>query len=113
MLGFFPPLDVVHTGVHEGQVFCPSINRAMWVFVLIVTGAFQHSSNLTAVFGACVGCVFICQSVLRLAVAWRVQRWPIAVLLAVGGPLMLVDGALASANVAKARATTRHREILC
>ena len=62
---------------------------------------FQHSSNLTAVFGACVGCAFLCDSSLRLGVAAYVHNWNWAAMLAVGVPLMVMDGALASANVAR------------
>ena len=50
-LGLFPPVEVVHTsGSEEGQVYCPSINRAMAVASLFLLGAFQRSANLTAVF---------------------------------------------------------------
>ena len=101
-LGLFPAMKVVQTSsTQEHQVFCPSINAVMCVTVLVIVGAFQHSSNLTAVFGACVGCAFLCDSLLRLGVAAFVQRWRWPALCAVGLPLLVMDGALASANVAK------------
>lgn len=101
-LGIFPAIEVVQTSTsHEGQVFCPGINRLMFGLVLVVLGSFQHSSNLTSVFGACVASAFLVDSLLRLGVAACVQRWRWPALLAVGGPLLLMDGALFTANVAR------------
>ena len=101
-LGLFPAIEVRHTSTqHSGQVFCPGVNRAMFLCVMLIVGTFQHSSNLTAVFGACVSCAFLCDSTLRLSVAAYVYNWHWASLLVVGAPLLVMDGALASANVAK------------
>ena len=101
-LGMFPAIEVRQTSAEvEGQVYCPGANRAMCVCVLIIVGAFQHASNLTAVFGANVALAFLCDSALRLGVARYCHGWHWAVVAAVGLPLFFMDGALASANVAK------------
>jgi KUP system potassium uptake protein len=101
-LGMFPAIEVRQTSADiEGQVYCPGANRAMFVCVLIIVGAFQHASNLTAVFGANVALAFLCDSALRLGVARYCHGWHWAAVAAVGLPLFFMDGALASANVAK------------
>ena len=66
------------SAVHEHQVYCPDINRVMAVLVLIIVGAFQHSGQLTAVYGACVGLAFLCDSCLRMGVAYFCQARSLA-----------------------------------
>lgn len=60
-LGLFPFLAIKHTSVHyEHQIYSRSVTIGLCLACLFVLGTFQHSSNLTAVYGACVSSASAC-----------------------------------------------------
>jgi K+ transporter len=64
-LGLFPFMRVVHTSqLYSHQIFAPGANLVLCVACLFVTGTFQHSANLTAVYGACVATAMLATTVL-------------------------------------------------
>jgi len=45
-LGFFPRLRIIHTsGMAEGQVYIPDVNRMMLVAAIVLTLYFKTSNN--------------------------------------------------------------------
>ena len=83
---------------------CPSglqANRVCLVLCLIIVGTFQHSSNLTSVYGACVSSAMFITTMLWIGVLLYCHGWSPLATAAVGLPLMLMDGALVTANIAK------------
>ena len=101
-LGLFPYMRVKHTStLYEHQIFVGGANVMLCVMCLIVTGTFQHSANLTAVYGACVACAMMVTTLLFCGVAVLSMGWPIILAVALCLPLLFMDGALATANVAK------------
>ena len=101
-LGLFPFMQVTHTSaLYEHQIFVGGANFVLCVVCLIVTGTFQHSSNLTAVYGACVSTAMLVTTLLYTGVIVFALRKPLLLATAVCLPLLFMDTALASANVAK------------
>ena len=101
-LGLFPYMRVKHTStLYEHQIFVGGANVMLCIMCLIVTGTFQHSSNLTAVYGACVSMAMVVTTVLYCGVVYFSLGAPLLLAIAICLPLLFMDGALASANVAK------------
>src|SRR5205085_864059 len=54
-LGYLPRMEVVHTSKAEmGQIYIPSVNRALMVATIVLVLGFRNSSNLAAAYGVSV-----------------------------------------------------------
>lgn len=101
-LGLFSQLRVIHTSaLYEHQIVMPAVNLILCAFCLVFVGAFQHASNLIAVYGACVSTAMLLDSVLYAGVAHFALRLPLLAVAAIVLPLLIMDGSLATANLAK------------
>jgi KUP system potassium uptake protein len=75
-LGLFPRLQVVHTsGIHEGQIYVPVINRALLVSCVFIVLGFGSSSRLAAAYGFAVSGVMLVTSIAMTVIAVRVWGW--------------------------------------
>ncbi len=101
-LGYLPRMQVRHTSDSEiGQIYIPSINRALFVGVAILILGFQSSSELAAAYGIAVTGTMLIDTILAFTVMWALHKWRLSVALAVMGFFLLIDFAFLAANVPK------------
>jgi KUP system potassium uptake protein len=91
-LGFLPRLEVVHTSeTEQGQIYMPQVNTMLLIGVVILVLEFKDSSSLAAAYGLAVTGTFLCTSTLAVLVFRRAFGWPWVFVLAMFGPLWLLD----------------------
>ncbi len=101
-LGFLPRLVVRHTSeTEEGQIYLPQINFAMLIGVVILVMEFRSSEALAAAYGIAVTGTFVATSCLAFLVFRRQFGWPMPAVVAVFGPLLLLDVVFFISNVLK------------
>jgi hypothetical protein len=101
-LSLFPFFKVAHTSVHyEHQIHSPAVTAAMAFLCLFLLGTFQHSSNLTAVYGAAVSTAMLVTTILYAGVAAFSLKLRLIFVIAIVSPLLFMDASIASANVGK------------
>jgi KUP system potassium uptake protein len=75
-LGFLPHLRIRQTSAeHEGQIYLPSVNWALFAAVLVVTFGFRASARLATAYGVAVTGTFLITTMLLLIVARTQWRW--------------------------------------
>ena len=86
-LGYLPRMKIIHTSARtEGQIYLPSVNRAMLLAVVAVVLGFGSSSDLAIAYGVSVTGTMIASTLLLVILArarWRLkawQVWPLALL---------------------------------
>ena len=91
-LGFAPRLEVRHTSeTEQGQIYMPQVNSMLLIGVVILVLEFKDSDSLAAAYGLAVTGTFLATSCLSMVVFRRAYRWPLALVVAVFGPLLLLD----------------------
>src|SRR4051795_7433423 len=76
-LGFLPRLTIRHTSEREiGQVYVPVVNDALLVAVVALVLGFRSSAHLATAYGVAVTGTFLVTTVLFLAIARTLWRWP-------------------------------------
>jgi KUP system potassium uptake protein len=101
-LGFLPRLEVVHTSeTEQGQIYMPQVNMMLLIGVVILVLEFKNSDSLAAAYGLAVTGTFLCTSCLALLVFRRAFKWPWALVIAVFGPLWLLDAAFFTSTALK------------
>ena len=101
-MGVMPRLVVRHTSeTEEGQIYMPQINFALLVGVVILVVAFRNSDSLAAAYGLAVTGTFVATTILAFLVFHRLFRWPLVLVVAVFGPLLLLDLGFFLSNVLK------------
>jgi KUP system potassium uptake protein len=77
-LGFFPRVTIHHTStMTEGQVYVPSINRALAVACLALVVGFRHSTGLGAAYGIAVTGTMLITSIIFFQVTRTIWKWPL------------------------------------
>ena len=101
-LGYLPRLRVRHTSeASAGQIYVPWINGALLAAVLALVVAFRSSAALAYAYGMAVSGTIVITTVLFLHIArsrWRTPTW---LLIAGGGPLLIVELLFLAANLTK------------
>ncbi len=91
-LGFVPRLEVRHTSeTEQGQIYMPQVNMMLLIGVIILVLEFKNSDSLAAAYGLAVTGTFVCTSLLAMLVFRRAYGWPLVLVIAVFGPLLLLD----------------------
>jgi len=91
-LGFLPRLQVVHTSeTEQGQIYMPQVNMMLLIGVVILVLEFKSSSALAAAYGLAVTGTFLCTSTLAVLVFRRAFQWRWIWVIALFGPLWLLD----------------------
>jgi len=91
-LGYSPRLEVQHTSATaEGQIYMPQVNFALLVGVVILVLEFKTSDALAAAYGLAVTGTFLCTTILSFVVFRGRFGWGWPLVLAVFGPLFLLD----------------------
>ncbi|SFK51775.1 potassium transporter Kup [Falsiroseomonas stagni] len=91
-LGFVPRLEVRHTSdTEQGQIYMPQVNMMLLIGVIILVLEFKNSDSLAAAYGLAVTGTFLATSCLAMLVFRRAYGWPLMLVIAVFGPLLLLD----------------------
>lgn len=91
-LGLFPRLRVVHTHhAHEGQIYLPVVNWAMFAGCAALVLWFRSSGALAAAYGLAVSGVMVVTSFAMIAIAIHVWKWSALASGAVFGAFTLVN----------------------
>jgi KUP system potassium uptake protein len=102
MLGFLPRLDVRHTSAHEqGQIYVPTINRALMVATIGTVLGFRSSTQLASAYGVAVTLTMVITTALAFFLvrySWGWSRWR-----ALGVTLLFLipESCFVAANVTK------------
>jgi KUP system potassium uptake protein len=76
-LGLLPPVTVRQTSEHEGgQIYLPGVNAALFVGVMVVMLSFQSAERLATAYGVSVTGALVVDTLLLLAVARVLWKWP-------------------------------------
>lgn len=101
-LGFLPPMRIIHTSENEsGQIYVPFVNCLLYISVVLVIVAFQHSGNLAAAYGIAVTGTMVLTSILSCIVAiknWNWNRYAVTLILTL---MLCIDVPLFTANLVK------------
>ncbi len=101
-LDYLPRMQVTHTSAtSEGQVYVPAMNWTLMVACILLVLWFRSSSALAAAYGVAVTMTMLITTGLVLALARRRWKWSIGAMVALGVPLVIVDGAFLGANLFK------------
>ena len=75
-LGFFPRLRIVHTsGMAEGQVYIPDVNRMMMVAAIVLALYFKTSNNIADAYGIAVTTDMFITSLVFFFITRRIWGW--------------------------------------
>jgi KUP system potassium uptake protein len=101
-LGYLPRLRIEHTSAATiGQIYVPWINGLLMVMVLILVFAFRSSGALAYAYGMAVTGTITIVTILFFYYARTTWKWPLWVVLIVGGFILLVDLMFFAANMTK------------
>jgi KUP system potassium uptake protein len=101
-LGLFPRLKIIHTHhEHEGQLYVPFINWALYVGCVILVILFQSSSRLASAYGLAVSGVMLITTFGMILVTVSYWKWKLWKALLIFAPLALIDLSFFSANSLK------------
>jgi KUP system potassium uptake protein len=101
-LGLFPRLRIVHTHhAHEGQIYVPFVNWALFVGCILVVVGFRSSSALAAAYGLAESGVMLATSLGMFFVVRLYWKWPAPVAFVVFGAFACIDGMFLFANSLK------------
>jgi KUP system potassium uptake protein len=101
-LGYSPRVEIRHTSATTiGQIYVPSVNRALAIATIALVIGFQSSSALAAAYGIAVTATMGITTILAYVVArqvWHWSRWTAGVITAV---FITIDLAFFGANLLK------------
>ncbi|MBS0382836.1 MAG: potassium transporter Kup [Proteobacteria bacterium] len=101
-LGFLPRMPVVHTSNEEvGQIYLPWVNRLLMILVVLVVIGFGSSNALAGAYGIAVTGTMAIDTTLFLIVAWRMWKWNLAAIIALGLFFLTIDLSFFAANTLK------------
>jgi KUP system potassium uptake protein len=101
-LGLLPRLEIVHTSAAlSGQIYMPLVNWLLLAGVLALVLIFGTSSNLASAYGIAVSGTMLITTVLAFFYLREGRRWSLAVVLALVGPIALVEAAFVAATLLK------------
>ena len=101
-LGYLPRLRILHTSSQTiGQIYVPYINWGLMIAVLALVLGFQTSAALAYAFGMAVTGTIIITTLLLFYLARTQWRWPLWLVVLVGGPILALEGLFLGANLTK------------
>ncbi len=101
-LGLMPYTKVVHTHhEHEGQIYVPFVNWALYIGCVLLVIGFQSSTKLASAYGLAVSGVMFVTSISMILIAINLWKWNKLAAFGLFIPLALVDFVFLSANSLK------------
>ncbi len=103
-LDLCPRLSVTQTSeVGYGQIYIGVVNWILMLFTVGLALGFGSSDNLSAAYGIAVSITMLLTSLLLWRVMYEQWGWSLPLVVAIEGPLLLVDVAFTLANLTKVR----------
>ena len=76
-LGYCPRVTIVHTSTeHEGQIYVPEVNWALWICCLALVIRFESSNKLAAAYGIAVTGTMAITSIVYFVLVTKTWGWP-------------------------------------
>ncbi len=101
-LGLLPRFEVRYTSEsHAGQIYLPRVNWMLLIGVLLLVLMFKTSSGLAAAYGIAVATTMVADGIMGFVVIWKLWNWRAALVIAIMGPLIIVDISFFAANLLK------------
>ena len=101
-LGWLPDIAIRQTSDKiYGQIYVPVVNWLMMIATVGITVFFGTSSRLAGAYGTAVASTMLLTTCLLYTAMRKVWHWPLAIAVAVGGALLVVDGVFFVANLFK------------
>src|ERR1700720_600924 len=101
-LGWLPGVAIRQTSDRMyGQIYIPAVNWLLMIATVATTIAFGSSDRLSGAYGTAVSTTMLLTTVLLYRAMRDVWQWPIAVVIAVSGVFLVVDGGFFLANLLK------------
>jgi KUP system potassium uptake protein len=101
-LGLFPYLPAKHTHAeHEGQIYIPFVNWALYIGAVTLVIVFRSSTNLAAAYGLAVSGVMFVTTLGMIVIAKDYWKWPKIAVYGVFIPFLCIDTAFLVANSLK------------
>jgi KUP system potassium uptake protein len=101
-LGWLPGVAIRQTSDRiYGQIYVPVVNWLLMIATIATTVAFGSSDRLAGAYGTAVSTTMLLTTVLLYRAMRHVWRWPIAVVMAISGVFLIVDGGFFLANLLK------------
>jgi KUP system potassium uptake protein len=101
-LGLLPRLRIVHTHrAHEGQIYVPFVNWALFTGCIVLVVVFGSSSALASAYGLAVSGVMVATSLAMIPLARLSWKWSTALAVGVFGSFAICDNAFLLANSLK------------
>jgi KUP system potassium uptake protein len=101
-LGYCPRLRIEHTSQEQfGQIYLPSVNRALLVASISLVLGFGTSSRLAAAYGIAITATMVITTLLFYFLLRDVWKWRPGLAIAFAGFFLAIDLAFFGANIAK------------
>ncbi|MER2508477.1 potassium transporter Kup [Amaricoccus sp.] len=101
-LGLLPRLETRHTSeALVGQIYMPRVNWTLLAGVLVLVVFFGNSGALASAYGIAVTGTMVITSILAIVVLRKVWNWPIAAVVAVIVPILVIEAIFLGANLIK------------
>ena len=102
LLGLYPHLPIKQTSeTSKGQVYIPQMNIVLAIGTFFLIIIFKSSNNLAHAYGIAVNTVMTLTTVMVGYTAYRMWRWPPALVFLLFGFLLCIDFAFLGANLEK------------
>lgn len=101
-MNLIPKMRIFHTHKdHEGQIYIPFVNWALYIGTVFLVLAFRSSSALAAAYGLAVSAVMFNTSIAVGYIAIKVWKWPKILAIALFGLFGIVDATFLISNLTK------------
>jgi KUP system potassium uptake protein len=99
LLGLLPRMNISHTSETEhGQIYVGQINWILFIGVILLVLTFRSSSALASAYGIAVNASMIIDTILAFIFFRVALRWPLPLVAAVMGFILLVEVSFFTAN---------------
>jgi len=101
-LKYLPTMRIIHTNdEHEGQLYIPLVNWALYVGAVFLVVTFETSDRLAHAYGLAVAADMVITTLAVSAVARLRWKWSVPAAIAVFVPFGIIDGLLLFGNITK------------
>ena len=101
-MGILPRMEIRHTSeTHHGQIYMPRVNMILMVAVICLVIGFESSTRLASAYGIAVSGDMVITSILSFVLLLRAWKWPLAVVVGIIAPILLVELMFLAANLTK------------
>ena len=101
-LGLLPRMRILFTSeTTTGQIYMPRINWLLFACVVILAVLFGSSANLAFAYGISVSAAMVVDSLLAFVVLRHCWKWPLATVVVVIGPFLVLEASFVTANSVK------------